>query len=212
MKENLKEEKILLVEDDPDHAELIVEVLETENVQKEIVLLKDGLEALNYFQEYGDNGAQIRINLVILDLNLPKVHGMEVLKFLKQNSMYSSIPVVILSTSSDEKTIEDAYKNGADNYIAKPILYEDFVEKVKALIKFLPRFGKIVVDMGFVTAEQLNEALAEQVDEDLSNKPHRSVGKILLENGWITDEQIYIVLKELFKKKKYKNESRKNPL
>jgi DNA-binding response OmpR family regulator len=58
---------------------------------------------------------------------------MEVLKFLKQNSKYSSIPVVILSTSSDEKTIEKAYKNGADNYIAKPILYEDFVEKVKAL-------------------------------------------------------------------------------
>jgi DNA-binding response OmpR family regulator len=58
---------------------------------------------------------------------------MEVLKFLKQNSKYSSIPVVILSTSSDEKTIEEAYKNGADNYIAKPILYEDFVEKVKAL-------------------------------------------------------------------------------
>jgi len=141
LKENSKEEKILLVEDDPDHAELIMEVLETENVQKEIILLNDGLEALNYFQEYGDNGAQIRINLVILDLNLPKVHGMEVLKFLKQNSKYSSIPVVILSTSSDEKTIEDAYKNGADNYIAKPILYEDFVEKVKALIKFLPRLN-----------------------------------------------------------------------
>ncbi len=66
--------------------------------------------------------------------------------------------------------------------------------------------------MGFVTAEQLNKALTEQVGEDLSNKPHRSVGKILLENGWITDEQINIALKELFKKKKYKNESRKNPL
>ncbi len=133
MKENLKKEKILLVEDDPDHAELIMEVLETENVQKEIILLKDGLEALNYFHKYGENGAQIRVNLVILDLNLPKVHGMEVLKFLKQNSKYSSIPVVILSTSSDEKTIEEAYKKGADNYIAKPILDEDFVEKVKAL-------------------------------------------------------------------------------
>ncbi len=66
--------------------------------------------------------------------------------------------------------------------------------------------------MGFVTAEQLNEALAEQVHEDLSNKPHRSVGKILLENGWITDEQIDIALNGLFKKKKYKNESRKNLL
>ncbi len=61
--------------------------------------------------------------------------------------------------------------------------------------------------MGFVTAEQLNKALTEQVGEDLSSKPHRSVGKILLENGWITDEQINIALKELFQKKEYKNES-----
>jgi DNA-binding response OmpR family regulator len=133
LKKNLKKEKILLVEDDPDHAELIMEVLETENVQKEIILLKDGLEALNYFQKYGENGAQIRVNLIILDLNLPKIHGMEVLKILKQNSRFSSIPVAILSTSSDDETIEEVYKNGADNYISKPVLYEDFVEKVKAL-------------------------------------------------------------------------------
>ena len=129
----MKEKKVLLIEDDPDHAGLIMDVLETENVQKEIILLNDGLEALNYFQKHGDNGEQIRVNLVILDLNLPKVPGMEVLKFLKQNSKYSSIPVVILSTSSDEKTIEEAYKNGADNYIIKPILYEAFVERVSIL-------------------------------------------------------------------------------
>jgi DNA-binding response OmpR family regulator len=133
LKKNLKKEKILLVEDDPDHAELIMEVLETENVQKEIILLKDGLEALNYFQKYEENGAQIRVSLVILDLNLPKIHGMKVLKILKQNSRFSSIPVAILSTSSDDETIEEVYKNGADNYISKPTLYEDFVEKVKAL-------------------------------------------------------------------------------
>jgi two-component system response regulator len=133
----LKEEKrILLIEDDPDHAELIMEVLEAENVQKEIILLKDGLEALNYFQRYEDNGIQPQIKLIILDLNLPKVHGMDVLKFLKQNPMYGSIPVVILSTSSDDKTIETAYKNGANDYIAKPILYEDFVAKVKTLNKY----------------------------------------------------------------------------
>ncbi len=133
LKKNLKKEKILLVEDDPDHAELIMEVLETENVQKEIILLKDGLEALNYFQKYEENGAQIRVSLVILDLNLPKIHGMKVLKILKQNSRFSSIPVAILSTSSDDETIEEVYKNGADNYISKPTLYEDFVERVKAL-------------------------------------------------------------------------------
>ncbi len=131
-----EEKRILLIEDDPDHAELIMEVLEAENVQKEIILLKDGLEALNYFQRYENNGLYSQIKLVILDLNLPKVHGMDVLKFLKQNSRYSSIPVVIFSTSSDDKTIETAYKNGANDYIAKPILYEDFVAKVKTLNKY----------------------------------------------------------------------------
>ncbi len=132
----LKEEKILLVDDNPDHAELIIDVFEEDNanIKTKVILKKDGKEAIDYFQYE----MQSQVSLVILDLNLPKVHGMEVLKFLKQNSMYSSIPVVILSTSSDDKTIEEAYKNGANNYITKPILYEDFVEKVKALKKSIP--------------------------------------------------------------------------
>ena len=133
---SLKNEKIVLVEDDPDHAELIIDVLKTENVKKEIVLLTDGLKALNYLQEMdvGNNGElRSQINLVILDLNLPKVNGMEILKFIKENLRFCSIPVVILSTSSDHKTIATAYENGADSYITKPISYEDFVEKIKAL-------------------------------------------------------------------------------
>ncbi len=127
---------MLLVEDDPDHAEIIIDVFESENIEREIILLKDGLEAVNYFQRAdsdGDNGIQPQIKLVILDLNLPKVHGLEVLKILRQNSMYYSVPVVIFSTSSDDKTIETAYKNGANEYIVKPLLYEDFIEKIKTL-------------------------------------------------------------------------------
>ncbi len=69
----------------------------------------------------------------------------------------------------------------------------DFIEKLTATT----RFGKIAVDMGFVTAEQLKEAITEQVEEDLADKPHRPIGQILLKNGWITKEQIDIVLKEL---------------
>ncbi len=128
--------KILLIEDDPDHAELIIDVLKMENVKKEIILLKDGLEALDYLQKIdidGNDGIRSQIDLVILDLNLPRVSGMDVLKFLKKNSRYCSIPVVILSTSADQETIETAYKNGANSYITKPISYEDFVEKIKAL-------------------------------------------------------------------------------
>ncbi len=65
--------------------------------------------------------------------------------------------------------------------------------------QYFPRFGKIAIDMGFVTAKQLKEAIIEQVDDDITDKPHRPIGKILLENSWITKEQIAIVLNELFK-------------
>ncbi len=197
----LKEEKILLVEDDPDHAELIIDVLEEDdvkNIKAEVILKKDGQEAINYFQYE----MQSQVSLVILDLNLPTISGIDVLKFIKKNPKYCSIPVIIISTSYDHETIDEAYENGANDYIVKDVSYKDLVEEVKILKKSLPRFGKVAVDMGFVTEKQLNKALAEQVAEDHSNKPHRLVGKILVENGWITVEQIDIVLNGLFIKKK----------
>ncbi len=65
--------------------------------------------------------------------------------------------------------------------------------------QYFPRFGKIAIDMGFVTVKQLKEATTEQVEDDITDKPHRPIGKTLLENSWITKEQIVIVLNELFK-------------
>ncbi len=197
----LKKEKILLVEDDPDHSGLIIDLLEKDNlkgIKTEVILKKDGQEAIDYLQYE----IQSQVSLVILDLNLPKINGIDVLKFIKKNPKYCSIPVIILSTSTDHKTIDEAYENGANGYFVKPISYKGLVEEVKILKESLPRFGMIAVDMGYVTEKQLNQALAEQMAEDLSNKPHRSIGKILLENGWITDEQIDIVLNGLFEKKK----------
>jgi two-component system, response regulator len=159
----LGENKVLLIEDNPDHAELIIDILEAE-YKKEVILIKDGKEAIDYFQKAclpdgqayppelwqtsplkqnvtrkdfsGGDEIGPQIDLVILDLNLPKVHGMDVLKFIKRNSMFRSIPVIILSTSSDEKTIKEAYENGADGYITKPISYDDFVEKIKTLSNY----------------------------------------------------------------------------
>ncbi len=69
----------------------------------------------------------------------------------------------------------------------------------KLAVQYFPRFGNIAVHMGFITAKQLTEAVVLQVEDDIYNKPHRLIGEILLENGWITDEQINIVLNELFK-------------
>ncbi len=140
---SIEEKKFLLIEDDQDHADLIIDVLKEDNaadIKTEVILKKDGQEAIDYFQNGsidcdGDDAVKSEISLVILDLNLPKINGMEVLKFIKKNSKYCSIPVIILSTSPDQKTIDEAYKNGANGYFVKPSTYDDFVEKIKILKK-----------------------------------------------------------------------------
>jgi CheY-like chemotaxis protein len=135
----LKELRILLVEDDIDHVELITEVLETNGITKEIILLKNGQEAIDYFQGGSVNaieGVQDEVGLIILDLKLPKIDGMGVLKFLKKNSRYCSIPVVIFSTTSEIKVIAEGYRHGVNSFITKPISYEKFVEKLKVLKEY----------------------------------------------------------------------------
>ncbi len=135
----MKKGKILIIEDDPNYAELILDELETEDIKKEIILMKDGQEVIDYFQKSvikWDGEVQSIIKLIILDLDLPKVCGMDVLKFLKNNSRYSSIPVIIFSANSDLETIKKAYENGANGYITKPLSYDDFVEKLKVLKEF----------------------------------------------------------------------------
>ncbi len=136
----MNEKKILLVEDDPDHAELIVDVLALGDVKKKIILMKDGKEVVDYFQKAVidgiDNEIKTQISLVILDLNLPKVDGMNVLKFIKENSEYRSIRVIILSTSSDDRTIAEAYRNGANGFITKPASHKEFVKQVRILREF----------------------------------------------------------------------------
>jgi DNA-binding response OmpR family regulator len=131
---SITEKKILLIEDDQDHSALITDELkETDvpDIKTEVILKKDGKEAIDYFQYE----MQSQPSLVILDLRLQKIDGMEVLKFIKKNSKFCSIPVIILSTSPDQKTIDEAYKNGANGYFVKPTTYDDFVEKIKILKK-----------------------------------------------------------------------------
>ncbi|MGR3303993.1 MAG: response regulator [Candidatus Scalindua sp.] len=135
-----KEKMIILIEDDPDHADLIKEALEGEFNEGDIVLVRDGQEAIKYFQEFSVmcNGQAIKdiIKMIIIDLNLPKVSGMDVLKYLKKNSKYSPVPVIILSTSSDRETIDEAYKNGVNGFLTKPASYEEFITKLEDLKKY----------------------------------------------------------------------------
>ena len=117
----MKEGKVLIIEDDPDHAELILDVLELEDNNWEVVLMKDGQDVIDYFQKTeikGDGKEQSIISLIILDLNLPEMCGMDILEFIKDSPMYGSIPTVILS------------------YITKPVSYDEFVEKIRVLKQY----------------------------------------------------------------------------
>jgi DNA-binding response OmpR family regulator len=135
----LREKKILIAEDDQDHAELIIDELDAGDIKKEIILMKDGQEVIDYFQE-ADIDSSVRvdleIDLIILDLNLPKVHGKDVLKFLKNHPKYRSIPIIIFSTRHDSRTISEVYKNGANSFITKPTSFNEFRENIKKLRKY----------------------------------------------------------------------------
>ncbi|GJQ60118.1 MAG: response regulator [Candidatus Scalindua sp. AMX11] len=136
---NETNKKVILIEDDADHAELIVDVFQDEEVKNEIVLLRDGQEAVNFFQDTiigEDHLLSLQIDLVLLDINLPKVPGLKVLKFIRNLPELSLIPIVVLTTSSDSQTIEDVYKYGANGYVTKPISYDDFVGKMKMLKEY----------------------------------------------------------------------------
>ncbi len=141
----MKESKILLIEDDPDHADLIINALKSEEIDKEVILIKDGKDAIDYFQKndlseksdlagvYSDDEELFQIELILLDINLPKINGIDVLKCIRMNPKYYSTPVTILSTNSNDDTIEEAYRQGADGFIKKLGSYKKLVENLKIL-------------------------------------------------------------------------------
>ncbi len=127
---------ILLVEDDPAHAEIVLRNLEGFRIANRVVHVDDGQKALDYLYRQGDfhdPGQSPQPGLILLDLRLPKVDGLEVLEIVKGNPETSRIPVVILTTSSAEADMVRAYKNNANSYLVKPVLLKDFVEMLEAL-------------------------------------------------------------------------------
>jgi two-component system response regulator len=121
---------ILLVEDDPDDAELAVMALSESRLANEIKHVWDGKEALEYL---GDESQDSLPQLVLLDLKLPKVGGLEVLKQIRSNPRTKRLPVVILTSSDEDKDIESCYDSGVNSYIRKPIDFDQFGECVKQL-------------------------------------------------------------------------------
>ncbi len=128
----MNEEKVdvVIVEDDPNDAELIMRVFRKHNMVNKIVLLKDGAEALEFF--FG-SGSDDHPKVVLLDLKLPKINGIEVLQRLKADERTKNIPVVVLTSSAENQDIKDAYKYGVNSYVTKPIRFEEFANAVAEL-------------------------------------------------------------------------------
>ena len=123
---------ILLVEDNPDDAELTIMAFERAKVANEIVVVRDGAEALDYLFVRGTHAtrdATITPELVLLDLNLPKIGGLDVLRQLRGDPRTKSLPVVILTSSKEERDLIAGYDLGANSFVRKPV---DFTEFTKA--------------------------------------------------------------------------------
>jgi CheY-like chemotaxis protein len=128
--------KILLIEDDPDHAELVLRCLTGHDVANSVVHVRDGETGLDYLLRrgaYADPETSPRPHLVLLDLRLPALDGSEVLRIVKTTEDVKRIPVVILTSSEAEKDLVGAYENHANSYLVKPIRYESFVQLIDEL-------------------------------------------------------------------------------
>lgn len=125
--------KILLVEDDPNDVELTVMALTENHLANEIVVARDGEEALDFLYRRGAHESREAANpiVVLLDLKLPKVDGLEVLKQVKSDPDLRAIPVVMLTSSREERDLIRSYDLGTNAYVAKPVGFEELVESVK---------------------------------------------------------------------------------
>ena len=136
MTNQTKEVEILLVEDNSTDAELAVRALKKSVLGNKLVWVKDGEEALEFIFATGAYSVRQLAkvpSLILLDLRLPKVDGMEVLRRIKSDERTKAIPVVVLTSSNEERDVAESYKLGVNSYICKPIEFEEFVKVVSAL-------------------------------------------------------------------------------
>lgn len=122
------EASILLVEDDPDHVELALRALEKHGVANRVLVARDGAEALDYLSE----GRLATLpEVVLLDLNLPKICGLDVLRQIRVNENTRHLPVVILTSSDEETDLARSYELGVNSYIRKPVSFAEFAEAIR---------------------------------------------------------------------------------
>ncbi len=128
--------EILLVEDNPTDAELTIRALKKENLTNNLVWVKDGAEALDFLfakGEYAERSREDLPKLVLLDLRMPKVDGLEVLQKIKTDDRTKQIPVVVLTSSKEDEDIVESYKLGVNSYVSKPVEFDEFTKAVSTL-------------------------------------------------------------------------------
>ena len=130
------EVEILLVEDNPSDVELTLRALKARNLANQVFVARDGAEALDFF--FGEQGHPLRDigvtpRVVLLDLKLPKVDGLEVLRRIKTDARTKRIPVVVMTSSREEHDVVESYELGVNSYIVKPVDFEQFVKSVSEL-------------------------------------------------------------------------------
>jgi two-component system response regulator len=124
---------ILLIEDNPDDETLTLRALKKNHVINEIIVVRDGEEALDYLfckGSYKDRNIRYQPEVILLDLKIPKINGLEVLQALRQSDHTKYLPVVILTSSDEEKDLIESYKLGANSYIRKPVDFEKFQKAI----------------------------------------------------------------------------------
>jgi two-component system response regulator len=134
MSKDLQEVEVLLVEDTATDAELCMRTLIKQNIANEVIWVKDGAEALDYlFDESFAAKRRGMPKLILLDLQLPKVQGLEVLRRIKQDDRTKSVPVVVLTSSKEDRDIVESYDLGVNSYISKPVEFSAFVKTITQL-------------------------------------------------------------------------------
>lgn len=128
---NYTNNPILLVEDNPLDLDLTLRAFSSQKLTNPIQIARDGEDALEFITKW-ENGEPVPV-VILLDLKLPKVNGLEVLKAIKTHPVYKTIPVVILTTSAESSDVKSAYVLGANSYILKPVDYEKFIDVAKQI-------------------------------------------------------------------------------
>ncbi len=136
MNDEMKEIEILLVEDNPTDAELAIRALKKSNLANKLVWVKDGAEALDFLFATGTCAGRSIKNcpkVILLDLRLPKVDGMEVLRRVKADAYTRTIPVVVLTSSKEDRDVAESYQLGVNSFISKPVEFDEFAKTVAEL-------------------------------------------------------------------------------